>query len=639
MREPLVSVCIPVFNRPAEILRCLKSIQRQTHRNLQILVCDDGSSDETPELVEQIPDSRIELLRNSVNRGNIVCRNEMLDSALGEYIAIMDSDDICLPHRIELQVAALELGFDLSSGWCIQQSGRKSQVWAMPRYTSQLLPICLFGSPLPNPSLMISRSFIEKSSFRFNPDHYPAADYFAIFQALYKSGARANVVQYPVIKRHIHEKSISVENANRQKMAASHVRKEMLKEYVDPNSKIFEVLDNYIWERRFETEQDKHLMADFLERELPSLDPQHFATLEAQQYFSGKLNAAKIANRPPQSSKMVRSANFDKIANKCLISVVIPVFNTQKYLAACVDSCISQEGVDLELILVNDGSTDGSGDMCDKLAAERSTSDVKIKVVHRENGGLSAARNTGVAAATGQFLMFLDSDDLLVDGALRHLLKISLDDLSDVVVGSHFVFEDDDPEQTQIRFQAEKRDCFEGNLFEQYCKRNFGHPSWNKLIRTPVAKDILFLPGIYHEDELYGGLLFTRAKRVSTTPVFTYAYRNRQDSITSNVTAKHVMDLSTIQDKYLSLYRSRKWNFKQKAAFFRLFGDLHRAGRNKQKMLETPLTAEFQNLFDQRSNETEPNGLGLRKYTWLTFVPAFKFRKINHILARIHGWF
>ena len=103
-----------------------------------------------------------------------------------------------------------------------------------------------------------------------------------------------------------------------------------------------------------------------------------------------------------------------------LFSIIIPVYNVQNYLSACVKSVVEQPGPrDWECILVDDGSTDQSGAMCDALAAELPG----LQVIHRENGGLAAARNTGLKAATGDWLLFLDSDDAMAPGLLAQLRR------------------------------------------------------------------------------------------------------------------------------------------------------------------------------------------------------------------------
>ena len=115
-------------------------------------------------------------------------------------------------------------------------------------------------------------------------------------------------------------------------------------------------------------------------------------------------------------------------------SVIVPVYNVEKYLSECVDSILSQTFTNFELILVNDGSKDGSGAICDAYAQK----DGRVKVIHKENGGQSSARNCGVEVATGKYAIFIDSDDFFVTNTFFAELKDKLDDDTDVVVFRYY---------------------------------------------------------------------------------------------------------------------------------------------------------------------------------------------------------
>ncbi len=114
-----------------------------------------------------------------------------------------------------------------------------------------------------------------------------------------------------------------------------------------------------------------------------------------------------------------------------IISIIVPVYNTEKYLARCIDSILSQTHKNIELILVNDGSSDSSGEICDRFSSD----DSRIKVIHKENGGVSSARNVGLKAATGTYIMFCDSDDKLPETAVEDLLKAVAATDSDLILG------------------------------------------------------------------------------------------------------------------------------------------------------------------------------------------------------------
>ena len=130
-----------------------------------------------------------------------------------------------------------------------------------------------------------------------------------------------------------------------------------------------------------------------------------------------------------------------------LISVIIPVYNVEKYLRECIDSVLNQSYQNLEIILVDDGSTDSSGEICDEYEKQ----DIRIRVIHQKNQGLSGARNTGFQNANGEYVYFLDSDDWIVPEAIKCLVKRAEEESADVVFFEAFSFEDGKPEQTTTK--------------------------------------------------------------------------------------------------------------------------------------------------------------------------------------------
>ena len=126
--------------------------------------------------------------------------------------------------------------------------------------------------------------------------------------------------------------------------------------------------------------------------------------------------------------------------NQALISVIIPVYNVENYLRECIESVLNQTFRDFEVILVDDGSTDSSGDICDEYVEK----DERVTVIHQKNGGLSVARNTGLSEANGKYVYFLDSDDYISENALATLLNIAENDSSDIVFFDAVSFTDTD---------------------------------------------------------------------------------------------------------------------------------------------------------------------------------------------------
>ena len=117
-----------------------------------------------------------------------------------------------------------------------------------------------------------------------------------------------------------------------------------------------------------------------------------------------------------------------------MVSCIIPVYNTEKYLPRCIESVLAQTFVDWEMLLIDDGSTDASGSICDEYAAK----DERIRVFHKENGGISSARNVGLNYAQGEWIFFVDSDDSLPKTSLESLLSRSSD--ANIIAGGFFFF-------------------------------------------------------------------------------------------------------------------------------------------------------------------------------------------------------
>ncbi len=208
-----------------------------------------------------------------------------------------------------------------------------------------------------------------------------------------------------------------------------------------------------------------------------------------------------------------------------MISVIVPVYRVESYLDLCVESLVRQTFRDLEIILVDDGSPDACGALCDAWA-ER---DTRIRVLHKENGGLSDARNAGLAAASGAYIGFVDSDDWVADTMYEKLLAALETTGSDIAAcGVRMVWEDGKtqlltPEGSTV---LENRAAMEAIVRESWLKQ----PVWYKLYRREVAQ-IPFALGKCHEDVFWSYQAIARAARVCVFDEPLYFYRQRGGSI------------------------------------------------------------------------------------------------------------
>ena len=214
--------------------------------------------------------------------------------------------------------------------------------------------------------------------------------------------------------------------------------------------------------------------------------------------------------------------------DKGLISIIIPVYRTEKYLRECVRSVLAQTYRDIQVILVDDGSPDSCGAICDEFAGE----DERVEVVHQENAGLSSAWNAGLRAAKGEFIGFVDSDDFVEPDMFEYLLCGLKAAGSDVAVCGIF---DEYNARTEIRSPGERRTlCTDAVLAEMELNTGIQSYVWNKLWRRGLFDGIEF-PGRTSGDIAVAHLLFERAVNgVAVMPEPKYHYRFLAASITGD---------------------------------------------------------------------------------------------------------
>lgn len=271
------------------------------------------------------------------------------------------------------------------------------------------------------------------------------------------------------------------------------------------------------------------------------------------------------------------------------LSFIIPVYNVAPYLRKCVDSLLNQDYNNYEIILVDDGSTDNSGALCDEYAScsfvnSFTHSFVPIRVIHQPNAGLSAARNTGIAAAIGEYICFVDSDDYwqpnVLGGLMEQVQREQLDvlrfDYQNVrlITSKHLEYEIFEPNKYPHQVDA----CCEVTDGTTYLNTRMGYAcyAWQFIIKKSILKNRqeqqntnyqspitneVFTPGIHFEDTEWLPRMMLAAKRVNSTPTIVYNYFVRQGSITqtqgkADRIKKNIEDCITVISQY-AIYRKQ----------------------------------------------------------------------------------
>lgn len=217
-------------------------------------------------------------------------------------------------------------------------------------------------------------------------------------------------------------------------------------------------------------------------------------------------------------------------------SVVVPIYNVKNYLDECVEGIIRQSFKEYEIILVDDGSTDGSAEACDEWKNKYDS----IKVIHKPNGGLSDARNVGANQAEGEYIVFLDSDDYWNDSffleKIYEMIHISNPDL--LVFGYKKVL--DGKELSIYTPQSESK-----TIEELVIAGEFNICAWDKVVRRKVISynNITFRKGVFSEDMEWCSLLYKYVESVAVLPEAPHSYRQRNGSITKRISEKNISDV------------------------------------------------------------------------------------------------
>lgn len=229
-----------------------------------------------------------------------------------------------------------------------------------------------------------------------------------------------------------------------------------------------------------------------------------------------------------------------------LISIIIPVYKVEKYLEKCIQSVINQTYENLQIILVDDGSPDNCGKICDEYAKK----DHRIEVIHKSNGGLSDARNKGLEIAKGEYIGFVDSDDYIEADMYEVLYNLLKQYNADVSICNFYTVS-----QGKISIKNADNGINEYNrieiLKEILLDKNIQSYAWNKLYKKELFDEIKYPIGKKYEDIGTTFYLLEKCNKVVVTGKSEYYYINRQDSIVNNVTESTITDyIELIMQRY-----------------------------------------------------------------------------------------
>ncbi|WP_137845668.1 glycosyltransferase [Microbacterium sp. 2FI] len=595
---PAVSVIVPMYNAERHIQETLESLASQSLLNFEVIVVDDGSTDRSPEIVDAFVarDDRFSRVAGPTLSSAGAARNTGLDLARGEYLAFLDADDLFSPSMLEKLYAKAKAddadvvltgfrNFDDITG------EQAPQAWAL---RVQNLPARTPFAPgdiadhifyVTNPSnwnKLFRREFVEGQGLRFQ--HLRRAnDAYFTFVALAMSSRISYVAEELVLYRvgnaaslqgSIHESPLEFVEAILAISGALHAagldgryqrafknlvatmslgalaRAKTAAAFVTTYSAVRDTLFPRFGltvapRDTFLASHVQRRVAEIVEKPVENwLFDRMIVPMAADVLAADPSGDAHSAGSTAEASP----GPADEAVIRPDVSVIVPVYNSAAWLHECLLSVLAQSGVSLEVICVNDGSTDDSL----SILHEYATSDARVVVVNRPNGGLSAARNSGLDVARGRYTCMIDSDDYWkLDGLADLVERADRDSLDVLLFDAESFFEPGVSESTHsayATYYARSRSYSEvvtgPELIAVMREAKEYRPSaCLYLTRTEflAAARLRFIPGIMHEDNPFTFALLLNSKRAAHVQKPMYARRVRPGSIMTTAATQRSM--------------------------------------------------------------------------------------------------
>lgn len=504
-----VSVVIPIYNVEQYLPKCLASIVHQTLQEIEIICVNDGSTDNCLKILKEFKskDKRIKII-NKENGGLGNARNAGLESAKGEYISFIDSDDYIDKNFLELLYnEAKEDDADVACGGIKRENDGETHF--LINYSQTVITDDIYQKINISKAAQFSfvwnkiykHTFLKENELKFMQD-IVFEDLVYTPQIMIKSNTLATVPDtfYHYVKR---EKSIFQDKGN-----------------VDlEKDKIFAL--------KYMCEYYKNAGIDF--NQVPIL----METYERAKGVKG-VNVDEIKESEPERIERLERVKLDNLYK---ISVIIPVYNSEKYISECLDSVINQSLKDIEIICVNDGSADNSLDVLNEYVSK----DNRIKVISQPHAvrGAGSARNRGMEIARGEYISFIDSDDYIEPDFLQKMYEAAEEYDADVACSGIIregtgVNAGVNGQKIQLKFEEIKiSDNPDDNL---KVSKSLPYPyPWNKIYKREfiVSYGIKYVEDIYYEDYIFTPLVITKAEKLISVPYAFYHYIERKGSVTS----------------------------------------------------------------------------------------------------------
>lgn len=312
------------------------------------------------------------------------------------------------------------------------------------------------------------------------------------------------------------------------------------------------------------------------------------------------------------------------------LSVIVPVYKVEKYLSRCIDSILNQDYRDFELILVNDGSPDNCGKICDEYALK----DGRIKVIHKENGGLSSARNVGIDISEGKYITFIDSDDYIHPKMFSQLINEMKVQKADISICSYksTTKNEEDASISNIFSVLDKYDSIKRMNFISFIT------AWGKIYKTELFNDIRYPIGKYHEDEFTTYKLFYKSnKLIYTEDELYFYYTNPESIIQSSFSEKNLDALEAFTERIMFFEEKKEFELTKlsnNALISRIMYSHQCISREKSIKNKSVLKKKALSYLDKSKKKEYVSHLPLKQKLWskMFFICPCLYSSLRNLL-------
>ena len=539
----LISIIVPIYNTDCYLRQCLGSIINQSYKNFEVLLINDGSVDDSAMICKEFAekDSRIRYFEKE-NGGVSSARNLGLKNVKGNYITFVDSDDWVEENYLEVLYNALkenEVDISISAH---NYFNMDDNLYYLPSYSEEQLHTLDIGK--------VSRDeFLELFPELSSLNH----DFNCAVSKLFKAD---------VVKNLLFDESVNYgEDLDF-----------FFKLYLKVSSVYYVNQPTYIYRQHQRSASnnclESHAISEIriYEKILKKITELHIPNNRYIEKF--KIILYFRLSQFPDSQVLKSYESFISVMSdsvmysQSLISIIVPIYNVENYLRMCLDSIEHQTYSNIEVLLINDGSPDSSGEICQEYVAR----DSRFRYFEKENGGLSDARNYGIERSNGMYLTFVDSDDWLSLTYVEDLYQAAIRNDADTVVSHYTIYNESDRN-------------YYVHIWDDYYEKNYtgeelvlelpslelnGYvyiTSWGILFKKELFNNIRFPKGKVIEDSRTNYKLFFRSNKVAYIHKEIYYHREGIESIGSGVNERLLTDVLECLLERLAIYTIKGWNY------------------------------------------------------------------------------